>query len=76
MPGGLLLGDEAPNFEANTTIGRIRFHDFLGDSTSMLTMVKHPRKSCHFPSLMIRAGTLPSFWACWIQSRRTLTTCL
>lgn len=32
MPGGLLLGDEAPNFEANTTIGRIRFHDYLGDS--------------------------------------------
>ncbi|CAO2637426.1 PRDX6 [Lemmus lemmus] len=32
MPGGLLLGDEAPNFEANTTIGPIRFHDFLGDS--------------------------------------------
>lgn len=32
MPGGLLLGDEAPNFEANTTVGRIRFHDYLGDS--------------------------------------------
>lgn len=31
MPG-LLLGDEAPNFEADTTQGRIRFHDFLGDS--------------------------------------------
>lgn len=31
MPG-LLLGDEAPNFEAETTQGRIRFHDFLGDS--------------------------------------------
>lgn len=31
MPG-LLLGDEAPNFEADTTEGRIRFHDFLGDS--------------------------------------------
>lgn len=31
MPG-LLLGDEAPDFEADTTQGRIRFHDFLGDS--------------------------------------------
>lgn len=31
MPG-LLLGDEFPNFEANTTIGRIKFHDFLGSS--------------------------------------------
>uniref|UniRef100_A0ACB8F2Z3 Uncharacterized protein n=1 Tax=Sphaerodactylus townsendi TaxID=933632 RepID=A0ACB8F2Z3_9SAUR len=31
MPG-LLLGDEAPNFEAETTHGRIRFHEFLGNS--------------------------------------------
>ncbi|EDM09417.1 peroxiredoxin 6, isoform CRA_b [Rattus norvegicus] len=41
MPGGLLLGDEAPNFEANTTIGHIRFHDFLGDSWGIL--FSHPR---------------------------------
>nr|KAF6291395.1 peroxiredoxin 6 [Myotis myotis] len=41
MPGGLLLGDEAPNFEANTTVGRIRFHDFLGDSWGIL--FSHPR---------------------------------
>ncbi len=41
MPGGLLLGDEAPNFEADTTIGRIRFHDFLGDSWGIL--FSHPR---------------------------------
>lgn len=31
MPG-LLLGDEFPNFEAHTTIGKIKFHDFLGSS--------------------------------------------
>jgi 1-Cys peroxiredoxin 6 len=31
MPG-VLLGDVFPNFEAETTIGRIKFHDFLGDS--------------------------------------------
>nr|XP_042125832.1 peroxiredoxin-6-like [Peromyscus maniculatus bairdii] len=36
MPGGLLLGDEALNFEANTTIGCIRFHDFLGGSWCIL----------------------------------------
>uniref|UniRef100_A0A8B9YTX1 Uncharacterized protein n=1 Tax=Bos mutus grunniens TaxID=30521 RepID=A0A8B9YTX1_BOSMU len=71
MPGGLLLGDEAPNFEANTPIGRIRFHDYLGDSISMLTMVKGPQKSYLFPSLMIRIGTLPSSWACWTQQRKT-----
>ncbi|NXA23806.1 PRDX6 protein, partial [Ibidorhyncha struthersii] len=40
MPG-LLLGDEAPNFEAETTQGRIRFHDFLGDSWGIL--FSHPR---------------------------------
>ncbi|NXD51437.1 PRDX6 protein, partial [Corvus moneduloides] len=40
MPG-LLLGDEEPNFEADTTQGRIRFHDFLGDSWGIL--FSHPR---------------------------------
>ncbi|XP_048214941.1 peroxiredoxin-6-like [Perognathus longimembris pacificus] len=41
MPGGLLLRDMAPNFEANTTIGHIRFHNFLGDSWGIL--FSHPR---------------------------------
>ncbi|KAL4000278.1 nucleobindin [Sarotherodon galilaeus] len=40
MPG-LLLGDEIPNFEADTTIGRIKFHDFLGNSWGIL--FSHPR---------------------------------
>ncbi|XP_037530769.1 peroxiredoxin-6 [Nematolebias whitei] len=40
MPG-LLLGDELPNFEADTTIGRIKFHDFLGGSWGIL--FSHPR---------------------------------
>ncbi|XP_041861928.1 peroxiredoxin-6 [Melanotaenia boesemani] len=40
MPG-LLLGDEFPNFEAETTIGRIKFHDFLGNSWGIL--FSHPR---------------------------------
>jgi len=29
---GLLLGDIAPDFEAETTLGRIRFHDWIGDN--------------------------------------------
>lgn len=40
MPG-ILLGDEFPNFEADTTIGRIKFHDFLGDSWGIL--FSHPK---------------------------------
>uniref|UniRef100_A0A3B4W9F4 Peroxiredoxin-6 n=1 Tax=Seriola lalandi dorsalis TaxID=1841481 RepID=A0A3B4W9F4_SERLL len=40
MPG-LLLGDEFPNFEADTTIGKIKFHDFLGSSWGVL--FSHPR---------------------------------
>ncbi|XP_030631355.1 peroxiredoxin-6-like [Chanos chanos] len=40
MPG-LLLGDEFPNFEAETTIGNIKLHDFLGDSWGIL--FSHPR---------------------------------
>uniref|UniRef100_A0A8C9LMM7 Thioredoxin domain-containing protein n=1 Tax=Piliocolobus tephrosceles TaxID=591936 RepID=A0A8C9LMM7_9PRIM len=38
---GRLLGDVAPNFEANTTAGRIRFHDFLGNPWGVLS--SHPR---------------------------------
>uniref|UniRef100_A0A2K5ZE65 Thioredoxin domain-containing protein n=1 Tax=Mandrillus leucophaeus TaxID=9568 RepID=A0A2K5ZE65_MANLE len=38
---GRLLGDVAPNFEANTTAGRVRFHDFLGNSWGFLS--SHPR---------------------------------
>uniref|UniRef100_A0A674AYW5 Peroxiredoxin-6 n=1 Tax=Salmo trutta TaxID=8032 RepID=A0A674AYW5_SALTR len=39
MPG-LLLGDVFPNFEAETTKGKIKFHDFLGDSWGIL--FSHP----------------------------------
>ncbi|XP_038855460.1 peroxiredoxin-6-like [Salvelinus namaycush] len=40
MPG-ILLGDVFPNFEAETTIGKIKFHDFLGNSWGIL--FSHPR---------------------------------
>ena len=37
----LHLGDTAPDFEAETTEGKIRFHDWVGDSWAVL--FSHPR---------------------------------
>jgi len=37
----LKLGDTAPDFEAETTEGRIRFHEWLGDSWGVL--FSHPK---------------------------------
>ncbi len=37
----LRINDEAPNFTADTTIGRITFHDWIGDSWAVL--FSHPK---------------------------------
>ena len=38
---GLLIGDEAPNFEAETTEGKINFHDYIDGSWAVL--FSHPK---------------------------------
>ena len=37
---GLRLGDTAPDFEADTTEGKIHFHDWIGDGWAVL--FSHP----------------------------------
>ncbi len=39
--GYIRLGDVAPDFSAETTIGTIRFHEWLGDSWGVI--FSHPK---------------------------------
>uniref|UniRef100_A0A673TH65 Uncharacterized protein n=1 Tax=Suricata suricatta TaxID=37032 RepID=A0A673TH65_SURSU len=74
----ILIGNKSPNFEANTIIGHIYFHDSLGETWGYqcFTMVRSPQECYLFQSLMIRIRTLLSYWACWTQQRRMNRACL
>src|SRR5687768_13357627 len=37
----IVIGDQAPDFEADTTTGRVRFHDWLGEAWGVL--FSHPK---------------------------------
>jgi thioredoxin-dependent peroxiredoxin len=53
----LQINDTAPDFEAETTQGRIRFHDWIGDKWAVL--FSHP-KGWKAPRPYIRIVPQPS----------------
>ena len=60
----LQIGDEAPDFEAETTEGRMRFHEWIGDSWVVLFSA---------PRGLHSERARPSSWATWPRSSRIST---
>ena len=44
------IGDTAPDFEAQTTEGRIRFHDWIGDSWAVFFLTRRTSRQSARPS--------------------------
>jgi alkyl hydroperoxide reductase subunit AhpC len=72
----LNLGETVPNFEADTTIGKIQFHDFIGDSWTIL--FSHP--SDYTPVCTTELGQvqklIPEFQARGVKVFSLLPRCL